>query len=105
MLLKQNPTNAPALSVAGGLWDDLRRELTQLSQQGMPRLTMMARLHNKVRSLDMDADQFNTYSAVWGRFVERCTTWPLDDASFIDYFVGTLAKKHAKVKNKNKKEE
>jgi Cdc6-like AAA superfamily ATPase len=90
-LLKDSPTSAPALSLVAGEWDDLRREMRGMTERGMPRLTMMARLHDYVRTAGMHADTFNTYSAVWGRFVEASIEWPLDDDGFIDYFVGVLA--------------
>ena len=80
----------PALSIAASDYDSLRVELKRLAESGLSNLEMLRRLHQFVRTLGMDAEQFTSYSAVWGDFVTKATVWPLDNNGFIDYFVASL---------------
>ena len=52
---------------------------------------MLSNLHRRVKSLGLSPETFQSYSRVWGNFVLRANEWPLDDESFIDYFIGSLA--------------
>ncbi len=71
-------TNA-ALSLAGGLWEDLRSELLHLSARGSNRVYMLKQLHDKVRDMVgdlMTVEEFHTYSRVWGDAVLAAHQWP-----------------------------
>jgi len=91
----------PALSVAMGDYESLRVELKRLSEGGLSNLEMLRRLHQFVRTLGMDAEQFTSYSSVWGDFVMKATTWPLSSDDFIDYFVAALQVTSAVVTQEN----
>jgi replication factor C small subunit len=91
----------PALSVAIGDYESLRVELKRLSEGGLSNLEMLRRLHQFVRTLGMDAEQFTSYSSVWGDFVMKATAWPLSSDDFIDYFVSALQVTSAVVKKEN----
>ena len=91
--LSQDTYNDAALSVAGGEWGELHRELTTIlnTRQGGSRISMLSNLHRRVKSLGLPPKVFQSYSRTWGKFVLRANEWPLDDESFIDFFVGSLA--------------
>ena len=97
--LSRNLSN-PALSVAAGEYNSLRVELKRLSEGGLSNLEMLRRLHHFVRTLGMDAEQFTSYSTVWGDFVLKATQWPLSCEDFIDYFVSSLQVAHNEVEQK-----
>lgn len=87
--LSRNLSN-PALSIAAGDYESLRVELKRLNEGSVSNLEMLRRLHQFVRTLGMEAEQFTSYSVVWGDFVMKATTWPLGAEEFIDYFVASL---------------
>ena len=91
--LSQDTYNDAALSVAGGEWGALHTELTTIlnTRQGGSRISMLSNLHRRVKSLGLPPEVFQSYSHTWGKFVLRANEWPLDDESFIDFFVGSLA--------------
>jgi replication-associated recombination protein RarA len=79
----------PSLSIVGGDWESLRKELLMLSNTSS--LSMLNRLHDKVRQLDMEPARFHHYSRIWGDAVLAAHQWPLSQEGFIDWFVGSLA--------------
>ena len=79
----------PALSLIGGDWVSLRKEL--LALENGSNLTILNRLHDKVRQLDMPPLRFHHYSRIWGDAVLAAHQWPLGQEGFIDWFVGSLA--------------
>jgi hypothetical protein len=82
----------PALSLIGGDWESLRHELLSLSEVGAhSTLSLLRRLHERVRQLDMEPSRFHHYSRVWGDAVLATHQWPLGREGFIDWFVGSLA--------------
>jgi len=82
----------PALSLIGGDWESLRHELLSLSEVGAhSTLSLLRRLHERVRQLDMEPTRFHHYSRVWGDAVLATHQWPLGREGFIDWFVGSLA--------------
>jgi|TARA_R100000479_G_C6375104_1_gene198682 replication factor C small subunit len=84
--------SAPALSIVGGDWVALRQELIALSGvAGQSNLSILNRLHDRVRQLDMEPARFHHYSRVWGDAVLATHQWPLGREGFIDWFVGSLA--------------
>jgi len=83
---------APSLSIAGGDWESLRQELLALcGVGGQSTLSILNRLHDRVRQLDMEPARFHHYSRVWGDAVLATHQWPLGREGFIDWFVGSLA--------------
>ena len=83
---------APSLSIAGGDWESLRQELLALcGVGGQSLLSILNRLHDRVRQLDMEPARFHHYSRVWGDAVLATHQWPLGREGFIDWFVGSLA--------------
>jgi len=89
--VKAEMLSAPALSIAGGDWKNLREELYVLNQPGRNMLTILNMLHDRVRDLDMEPERFHHYSQVWGDAVLSTHQWPLDNRGFIDWFVGSLS--------------
>ena len=89
--IKAEMLSAPALSIAGGDWKNLREELYSLNQPGRNMLTILNMLHDRVRDLDMEPNRFHHYSKVWGDAVLSTHQWPLDNRGFIDWFVGSLS--------------
>lgn len=84
--------SAPSLSIAGGDWESLRQELLALcGVGGHTTLSILNRLHDRVRQLDMEPARFHHYSRVWGDAVLATHQWPLGREGFIDWFVGSLA--------------
>jgi len=79
----------PALSLIGGDWEALRRELMAL--ESTSNLAILNRLHDKVRQLDMEPTRFHHYSRIWGDAVLAAHQWPLNREGFIDWFVGSLS--------------
>ncbi len=79
----------PALSLMGGDWESLRREL--LSIKTHSKLALLNNLHDKVRQLDMSPPMFHYYSRIWGDAVLAAHQWPLSQEGFIDWFVGSLS--------------
>jgi len=79
----------PALSLIGGDWEALRREL--MSLESTSNLAILNRLHDKVRQLDMEPARFHHYSRIWGDAVLAAHQWPLNREGFIDWFVGSLS--------------
>lgn len=82
--------SSPALSIVGGDWENLRMELHNIPESTST-LSLLARLHGKVRQLDMEAARFHHYSRVWGDAILAAHQWPLGREGFIDWFVGSLA--------------
>ena len=80
----------PALSLIGGDWEALRLELLALPDSAST-LSLLTRLHDRVRQLDMEPARFHHYSRVWGDAVLATHQWPLGREGFIDWFVGSLA--------------
>ena len=82
----------PALSLIGGDWEGLRKELqTLVSHHTSSNTALLNRLHQKVRQLDMEPPRFHHYSRIWGDAVLAAHQWPLSQEGFIDWFVGSLA--------------
>ena len=82
----------PALSLIGGDWEGLRKELQALeSKHPSSNTALLNRLHQKVRQLDMEPTRFHHYSRIWGDAVLAAHQWPLSQEGFIDWFVGSLA--------------
>lgn len=79
----------PALSIIGGDWEGLRKELQALDSHS--NVALLNRLHQKVRQLDMEPPRFHHYSRIWGDAVLAAHQWPLGQEGFIDWFVGSLA--------------
>jgi DNA polymerase III delta prime subunit len=79
----------PALSIIGGDWEGLRKELQALDSNS--NISILNRLHQKVRQLDMEPSRFHHYSRIWGDAVLAAHQWPLSQEGFIDWFVGSLA--------------
>jgi len=79
----------PALSLIGGDWEALRRELMAL--ESTSNLAILNRLHDKIRQLDMEPTRFHHYSRIWGDAVLAAHQWPLNREGFIDWFVGSLS--------------
>jgi DNA polymerase III gamma/tau subunit len=104
-LVRDDVSSNAALSLAGGLWEDLRSELTHLTARGGNRVYVLSQLHSKVRDMVgdlMTVEQFHTYSRVWGDAVLAAHQWPLGDEEFIDWVVGTMASLHRGVNEQNK---
>ena len=90
----QESLSQASLSLAGGLWGELRAEMHKLSLSGYERFDILRRLHNIIRDMVpdiMSEDEFYAYSSVWGDAVLSVNLWPLDDLGFIDWFVGKVA--------------
>ena len=79
----------PSLSIVGGDWESLRKELLILT--GVSTISMLNRLHDRVRQLDMEPARFHHYSRIWGDAVLAAHQWPLGYEGFVDWFVGSLA--------------
>jgi len=79
----------PALSLIGGDWIALRKELSLIETTS--NVALLNRLHGKVRQLDMEPTRFHHYSRIWGDAVLAAHQWPLGQEGFIDWFVGSLA--------------
>jgi len=79
----------PALSLIGGDWIALRKELSLIETTS--NVALLNRLHGKVRQLDMEPARFHHYSRIWGDAVLAAHQWPLGQEGFIDWFVGSLA--------------
>ena len=79
----------PALSLIGGDWESLRKELSLIETTS--NVALLNRLHGKVRQLDMEPARFHHYSRIWGDAVLAAHQWPLGQEGFIDWFVGSLA--------------
>jgi len=104
-LVRDDAASNAALSLAGGLWEDLRSELLHLSARGSNRVYMLKQLHDKVRDMVGDAmtvEEFHTYSRVWGDAVLAAHQWPIGDEGFIDWLVGTMASLHRGVNEQKK---
>ena len=80
----------PALSLVAGEWSLLREELTKI-QYNNSIVTILNKLHQKVRQLDMEPARFHHYSRIWGDAVLAAHQWPLGHEGFFDWFVGSLA--------------
>ena len=78
----------PALSIIGGDWEGLRKELQTLDSHS--NTAILNRLHQKVRQLDMEPARFHHYSRIWGDAVLAAHQWPLSQEGFIDWFVCLL---------------
>ena len=79
----------PSLSIVGGDWESLRKDL--LLRTGGSTMSMLNRLHDRVRQLDMEPARFHHYSRIWGDAVLAAHQWPLGYEGFVDWFVGSLA--------------
>ena len=79
-----------ALDVAAGDWESTHRTMLEMVREGVSLHMVMRKIHEHVKSVGMTSQSLYAFFAVWGNFVLRMHRWPLNDESFIDYFIGTL---------------
>tara|TARA_R110002012_G_scaffold33393_2_gene97840 strand:- start:47322 stop:48203 length:882 start_codon:yes stop_codon:yes gene_type:complete len=79
-----------ALDISAHDWLEVHKTMLELSREGASLHYMMRKIHEHVTSVGMDSQCLYAFLAVWGNFVMRMHQWPLDDESFIDYFIATL---------------
>jgi len=79
-----------ALDIAAGDWESTHRTMLEMVREGVSLHMVMRKIHEHVKSVGMTSQSLYAFFAVWGNFVLRMHRWPLNDESFIDYFIGTL---------------
>ena len=79
-----------ALDIAAGDWESTHRTMLEMVREGVSLHMVMRKIHEHVKSVGMTSQSLYAFFAVWGNFVLRMHRWPLNDESFIEYFIGTL---------------
>ena len=94
----QTDFDSLALDIAAGEWESTHRTMLEMVRNGASLHMMMRRIHEHVKSVGMSSQQLYTFFGVWGDFVLRMHAWPLNDESFVDYFIATLHNEENKTK-------
>ncbi len=86
----QTSLDKVALSLAAGDWNTTHKTMLELIRSGASLHYLMKEIHNYVKSVGLPSERLYTFYVVWGDFVLRMNQWPLDEESFVDYFIASL---------------